>query len=268
MNELIYNKQALVDELNEMIHKWSSEKPQTRTLAHLGREAGVTDSALRRLKNQKVKISDDMIYRILGTILGTTEHDSIRENITGSIHLSKWLLRHYSFLADSSALQAYKHSPVAEEITLNPIGFSVFGLVSSIDGVTMAYVRDQFGVRGEIEAENLIKSGVLALDGDTLTVADGPNKVKITKEQTIDLLPEITKMYLKKDHVYNFRALEIEGVSKEGYQVICGIFEKCLHQVSEAMATHKGEIPVVYAGFFDSLTTQPYFNGDKNEVPN
>jgi hypothetical protein len=75
-------------------------------------------------------------------------------------------------------------------------------------------------------------------------------------------------MFLKRDHEFNYRALEIEAVDKEGYLELCSIYERFLGNVSEVLKNRRGNIPVIVAGFFDSMTCQPYFEGRKNEKIN
>jgi hypothetical protein len=137
-------------------------------------------------------------------------------------------------------------------------------LIASVPNITTQYIKDQYGLRGELELEKLIEK-------QFVTIADGKliakeQRLKITREQAINLLPDITKLYLKKDHIYNARALEIESVSKTGYIKLMDIYETFLGEVSTTLNNNPGDIPVVVAGFFDSLTTQPYFEEKKHET--
>ena len=266
MEQIEFEKTKLVAEIQNALNSWINEKPETRSVAHLSRETGVTDSSLRRLLNGDVKISDDSIFKLLSFTSAEYKYENFLKFFQSKPEIQKWFIKNYSYMRPFQALQSYKPTPIAEEITANPIMFSVYMLVSSVNGVRSADVKEQFGVRGELELEKLLEKGLIRLDGETLIAKE--NKIKFSKDQAIDLIPELARMFLKKDHVYNYRSLEVEGVSKQGYQEICDIYEKFLGDVSEVMKNRSGNIPVIVAGFFDSFTTQPYFEGSKNENSN
>ena len=266
METVYFDKYKLITEVQEILSHWQKEKPETRTIAHLARETGVSESSIRRLQNGGVKIADDSIYKLLSFISGEYKYKEFLSYFGQRIEVQNWFTRNYAFMAHSASIQEYKPSPVSSVIATNPIMFSVYMLISSVENMTAKGIMEQFGLRGEIELENLLSKGLVILDGSSLKVKD--KNIKITKDETISLLPDLTKMYLKRDHEYNYRSLEIEGVDKDGYLEICTIYEKFLGDVSDVFKNRPGEIPVIVAGFFDSFTTHPYFEGVKNEKDN
>ena len=60
----------------------------------------------------------------------------------------------------------------------------------------------------------------------------------------------------------------MESVSKEGYNKILDAVDGFNEQITSIAKHHSGDIPVITAGFFDTLTTIPYFEGGKNESTN
>lgn len=266
MQVMEIEKTKFIAEVQGVINSWIQTKPETRNVAHLSRETGVTDSSIRRLMNNGTKISDDSIYKLLGHVAQTFEFDTFLNSFSRAPQIQKWFERNYSYLKKSPSLSIYKPSPLAEEMTLNPIAFAVFSSILALKKVPVSYIKDQFGMRGEIELEKIMQKGLLFQQGDSVCIKEDIF-LKITSEQTVALLPELTKTFFKPDHQYNARALEIGAVSKEGYIKIMDIYGKFLEEISSIYINHSGEIPVVVAGFFDSLTTQPYFEGGKNETP-
>ena len=88
--------------------------------------------------------------------------------------------------------------------------------ITSLPSVTSADIREQFGVRGEIELEKQISKGYINQVGDKLRVVN-QDKIHFSKDEIIELIPSISSNYLKKDHLYNAGLLETGGLSKEGY---------------------------------------------------
>lgn len=127
------------------------------------------------------------------------------------------------------------------------------------------YLKEQFGLRGQREALLLIDLGVLKSEGEFLRISEGTRKLKISKTQTLSMLPEVSKLYAKADHSFNACALEIEAVNRQGYARLLDAFEDFLKKTSKILEEDKGTIPVVIAGFMDSFTTQPFFEGDNYE---
>lgn len=267
METVVFEKNKFVGELQEVLNSWFKEKPDVRSVASLSRATGVTDPAIRRLMNSSVKINDDYIFKLLTHICGASDYDTFLSTFGGKREIQAWFTRNFSYLKKAPAMQEYRVSKVTEDIVLNPISFSVFALVSSLPVTTVSLIKEQLGVRGEIEMEILIQKNILGIVDDKVIVRDG-NKVRLDKEQTIQLLPEITRTYLKKDSIHNYRALEIEAVSQVGYGDLMDLFAKFLNDVHTIYKTKPGNIPAIVAGFVDTFTVQPYFEGDKNETPN
>lgn len=260
-----YCKNELVKEVNGLIQRWSDERPQVRTLAHLGREAKVSDSALRRLKNQNAKIADDMLFRIVSVIYESSEFTELKQKTNTLPNTSKWLLRNYSFMESVSPMQEYKYTELSDEVVVSPIGFSIFGLVSSIDNVGKDYIKDQFGLRGIAEAELLVEKGILHLNQNVYTLGTHHNKVKFSKKAVISLMPEITRLYLKADSDLNAAIFEVNGVSEEGYSKLSMAFQNLINVSAQIINQHQGNIPVVMSGFIDTMTTQAIKMELKNE---
>ena len=267
MEIVTIEKNKLVGEIQDILTAWLKEKPEVRTVASLSRATGVTDPTIRRLMNNNVKINDDAIFKMLAHIFEVQTFDGISAALEKKQEVLKWFERSYSYLKNAPELEAYKNIPFANEITLNPIAFSVFALVSSLPVTTTELIKEQFGVRGEVEMEKLIQQGVLGISESKVFVRN-EKKVRIDKDQAISLLPEITRTYLKKDSIHNYRALEVEAVSQEGYVALMDLFSKFLNDVHAIYNDKPGNIPVIVAGFLDTFTTQPYFEGGKNETLN
>lgn len=256
MENTIYCKTELIEEINALIQRWSDERPQTRTLAHLSRETGVSDSALRRLRNQKAKISDDMLYRILDTIFERSEFAELKNKVSGSPAISKWLMRHYSFLETIPALAEFKFTEASDEIVVNPIAFSVFALVSSIEGITQEYLKEQFGIRGLQEANALVEKSIIKFDGKAYVMTSESNKVKISKSAVVSLMPELTKLYLKEDSTISAEILTVCGLSTEGYYKLTSAVNDFISVSRKIMNEHQGNTPVILSGFVNTMTVQ------------
>lgn len=265
---ITFEKTKLVSEIQEVLNSWLSEKPEVRSVASLARATGVADSSIRRLLNNGIKIQEDSIFKLLAHIFEIQSFDGISAALEKKPEALKWFERHFSYLKKAPALQEYKFSNIESEITLNQIAFSVFALASTnLAEITDSYIKDQFGIRGEIEMEDLIQKGVLKLSNGKLTVLDG-TKIKIDKEQAINLMPDLTRTYLKKDSIHNYRVLEVEAVSQKGFGDLMDLYAKFVNDTLEIVRSNPGTVPVIVSGFVDTFTTQPYFEGGKNETPN
>lgn len=263
--EVTVEKTKLVEEIQDVLNSWLNEKSDVRSVASLSRTTGVADSSIRRLLNNGIKIQEDSIFKLLTHIFEVQSFDGISAALEEKPEMLKWFERHFSYMKKAPAIQDYKPSSIADEISSDPIQFSVYMQISSVSGLSQSYIKDQFGIRGEIELEKLIQKGMVIVEEDLLYPKE--QKIKYTKEQVINLLPEITRMYLKKDSIFNARALEIEGVSKDGFGDLMDLFAKFLNDVHTIYKMKPGNIPAVFAGFVDTLTTQPYFEGGKDETP-
>lgn len=257
----------LVKEIQEVLSSWLNEKPDTRSVAYLSRETGVSDSAIRRLLNSDVKIADDSIYKLLTHICRANDYDTFLGLFTGKKNIQVWYSKNFAYLKKAPALEAYKPTPIAEIISENPISLSVYGIISSMKGLTQSYIKEQFGVIGEFELEKLVQKEIVTINSDGILFAKA-GKVKITKEQVIANLPALSMIFFKKDHVFNGRILNIESVSLDGYKKLMDAMDKYIDDVSTIVKENSGEIPVITAGFMDTLTTVPYFEGGKNEISN
>lgn len=257
MENTIYCKTELIEEINALIQRWSDERPQTRTLAHLSRETGVSDSALRRLRNQKVKISDDMLYRVVNTIFENPKFSDLKTKVSQLPTVSKWLMRHYSFLENTPGVEDYKYTEVSDEIVLNPIAFSVFALVSSIDGVTKEYLKEQFGLRGVLEADSFVKKSIFDLKDGIYVLGSASNKVKISKNAVISLMPELTKLYLNTDSEVDQYIFECDGLTKNGYLELSNAMVDFYKRSAEIISRNKGNIPFILSGFLNTMTVDP-----------
>lgn len=257
MTHVLYTKKQLVEEVQNVFQAWRNEKPDTRTVAHLSREAGVTDSAVRRLLNQNTKISDDMLYSILLYIAGNQSFEKMVSKYQSYPSISAWINKHYSYLLKAPVKSSVQEDSVASIIYQNPIMFGVYMFISSIPNVTSDFIKEQFGLRGEKELEHLISIGLVTADGDGYVAKQ--KDVMFSKEQTVALLPDITRTFLKKDHDHNSYLLRVDGISKEGYIKLMGIFDILISQTCEIISSNPGDIPVVFCSFMDSFSVQPYF---------
>lgn len=267
METVTFEKDKLVGEIQEVLTSWINDKPEVRSVANLSRITGVTDSAIRRLVNTGAKIADDSIFKLLACVFGTQTFDGISKALANKPEALKWFQKHYAYMNATTNLQVYKHSPIADQVSTSAMAYSVYNVVLSLGSVPSGYIKEQFGMRGEIELENLIEKGILVQMNNEISVKDD-TLIKFTKEQVASLLPEVTKTFFKADHLHNYRSLEVGAVSKDGYIQVMDVYDRFLNDIAKIYASNPGKIPVIVAGFFDTLTTQPYFEGGKNETPN
>jgi hypothetical protein len=264
--DITTEKSKLVSEIQEVLSRWLNENPETRSVAFLSRKTGVADSTIRRLLNSGTKIHEDSIFKLLAYVFDVQSFDGISAALSEKTEALSWFQKHYAYMKTTPSLDVYKHSPIADDITDSVLSFSVYKYRSAAGPLTAKEIKDQFGVRGEVEIEGLILKGLVVLEGDILKVKD--SRVKFTKSQAIELLPELTRNYLKKDHPFNVRILEVEGTTKEGYIRLMDLYERFIEDVSKTLQENPGNIPVIATGFIDSFTYQPYFEGGKNEKSN
>lgn len=265
-NKEFFEKSKLIAEIQEVITLWLNERPEVRSVASLSRSTAVADSSIRRLLNNGIKIQDDSIFKLLAHVAGSETFESVQGVLSDKVNAQRWFKKHFAYLERVPALESYQRSENQAEIVSNPIAFAVYALISSFEGIDSSYIREQYGIRGEQELENLIQNEVVVLKDNKLA-ANGDQKLKLDKFETVRLLPEITRTYLKADSDHNGRALEIEGVSKDGYGDLLELFGKFLSDVHAIYKAKPGDIPTVVAGFVDTFTTHTLFEGGKNETP-
>lgn len=266
-NNVLFEKSKLVAEIQDLLNSWLNEKPETRSVASLSRSTTVADSSIRRFLNNGIKIQDESLFKLVSHVAGTETFEGVSNILSEKAEAKKWFQKHFAYLEKIPNMQGYKFSENQADIVLNPIAFSVFALVSSVADIDGDFIRNQFGIRGEHELEDLIEKGIIGTDGSKLSVIGG-NKLKLDQQETTKLLPEITRTYLKANSRHNGRALEIESVSEAGYGELLELFGKFLNDVHGIYKAKPGNIPVVVAGFVDTFTTQTIFEGGSNETPN
>lgn len=267
METLLYEKNKLVGEIQDILLSWINGKPEVRSVANLSRSTGVTDSAIRRLLNGGAKIADDSIFKILAHVYDQREYDKLFASLEGKLEVQKWFSKNYAYLKKAPVLQEYIPSSLAEEVTESTFKYSVYKYLAARETpVGFREVKEQFGKKGEIEVERLIVNKLVAVENDFLIVKD--KKIRFTKDQVADLLPELTRIYFKRDHAFNGRILEVEGVSKAGYIKILDLYDAFIDGLTTAIKNNPGEIPLIVSGFMDTFTTEPYFEGGNNESSN
>ncbi len=267
MEIVTFEENKLVSEVQDVLNSWLNEKPEVRSVASLSRATGVADPAIRRLMNSNVKINDDAIFRLLSHVYGVFTFAELSSAMAGKSELLKWFHRHFAYLEKAPVMQEYKQGTISDAIAENAISVAIFSIVSSSTQISQNKVREQFGAVGEYELEKLIEKKIISIsDGGYLAVAE--KNIMLSKEQVVSLLPDLTRIFFKKDHAYNGRILNMESVSKEGYNKILDAVDGFNEQITSIAKHHSGDIPVITAGFFDTLTTIPYFEGGKNESTN
>ena len=267
MEILNFDKSKLITEIQNALSEWQSMKPDVRTIAYLARETGVTESSIRRISNNGIKIADDSIFKLLSFICGEYKYEKFLQYYHQKNEVKKWFMRNYSYMANSPALQEYKPTSISADLAANSISYSVYMYIRSLSSVTSADIKEQFGVRGEIELEKQISKGHIKQEGENLRTVN-QEKILFSKDEIIDLIPSIATSYLKKDHLYNSGILETGGLSKEGYIKMMDIQQDFLEKTVQIYQDYPGSIPSVTVGFFDSFTQHPYFEGGKNETNN
>ncbi len=253
-------KSTLVSELQQIIKSWINEKPKIRSVAGLARATRVTDATIRRLLNTNAKIVDDSILKLLVHVFESHTFDAISASLATKPETLKWFHRHYSFMKAAPS-PLFQYSPIAEEMAVNPMAFSVYSTVLIFSKVSPDYIKDQFGMRGIVELEKMISKDILFVKDNNIYIKKDLY-LKIQKTQMVRLMPDLMKFFFKEDHIINAYLLEIRTVSKKGYQELMSLYSKLSHEMVALFDKNPGDIPIIAAGFLDSFTTQPYFKDD------
>lgn len=265
--EVTVEKTKLVEEIQDVLNSWLNEKSDVRSVASLSRATGVADSSIRRLLNSGIKIQDDSVFRLISHVFDIQTFEGISNSLVTKPETLKWFQKSYAYMKESAVLQQYKYSPTADVISENPISLSIYSLISESRKISPGYIKEQFGAIGDFELEKLLQKQVVFLEEDgSLRAKD--SMLKLTKDQVVDNLPDLTRIFLKKDHDFNGRILDISSVSKQGYIKMMDAVDKFANEISQIEKDNPGDIPVITAGFLDTLTTAPYFEGGKNEKSN
>jgi len=250
-------KLELINEVKGLIDNWLTSK-DTRNITSLAREAGVSESCIRRLYNNNSVPQNDNLLKILMVLSGEITIEKIRKYFDLKKGISTFLLSNYSFLETARFVD--QCTPLFnEEVYIEDYhSFIVYVLASNRTSITAKDISVMFGQVGEIALEGLISKGLISFNTNNYLEPKIKN-LRPSKELIKRYLPEISKMFFKVDNHFNCHILHSETVSKKGYGLAMDAFEKFLAEVGNVIQNHPGEVPLVVAGFLDTLTLNPYF---------
>lgn len=261
MQRFNYSRDNVVKDIQSIIKNWIDEKPSIRSIAYLSRQTCVTDSSLRRLTAQNIKISDDSLFEILKSIFMSETYEEILRNLNNYPDASNWFQKNFSYLRKIPVPLEKMTSPIADEITDSTNAFYIYSYLCAKPGINISEIEHQFGTRGAIETLKLVSKGVVLQKDQLLYPKEF--EFQLSKKQVSHLLPELSKDFFKVDHPYNVRILETKGISKNGYIQAMDLYEEFLDRLLSILKENPGSIPVIAAGFFDSFTKEPYFGTEE-----
>lgn len=247
----------LLNEVRTQVDVWIGARA-SRSLTALAREAGVSESCVRRLYNTNSIPQNDNLMKILMVLSEQTSIENLRKFFVSQKSVIHFLVSNYSFLETSSYINECKPL-LAEEVYIEDYhAFLVYALSCNRVGVSVDEIKNMLGFVGEMALDDLMSKGLVSLNPDNY-LKPKIRDVRPSKELIKKHLPEITKMFFKLDNHFNCHVLQTETVSKKGYGLAMDAFEKFLAEVGNVIQDHPGEVPIVIGGFLDTLTLKPYF---------
>ncbi len=257
------NQDSFINELQTLIDIWIKEKPN-RTVADLAQSINATNTTVQRLLRNRRKIVHDLVFNILAHIFDRRDFEGIVESLKkhNSPVILQWFIQHYSYLAKVPALQEYRYSTISDRIASDVESFSVSAFVYALERTPKQRVVKELDLGRETKLDRLIEQGILCEDNDYVYVKDYPY-VKLTKEQVARLLPELCEVFFKPNHSSNVRHLEIRALSPKGYKDLINLHFEFAKNMQKIFKKNPGDIPVIAAGFCDTLTKEPYFKEER-----
>lgn len=248
---------GLINEVKGLVDGWLAANA-TRNITALAREAGVSESCVRRLYNNNSVPQNDNLMKLLTVLSGQSSIGNLRKHFESQKSVINFLMSNYSFLETASFINESKPL-LEEEVYIEDYhSFLVYAFSSNRTPITAADIKDMFGMVGEMALEGLIAKGLIKINSTNYLEPKVKN-IRPSKELIKKHLPEITKMFFKLDNPFNCHILHAETVSKKGYGLAMDAFEKFLAEIGNVIQNHPGEVPLVVAGFLDTLTLKPYF---------
>ena len=253
----ILERLELINEIKSHIDMWLAAKPN-RNITSLAREAGVSESCTRRIYNNNSVPKNDNLMKILVVLSGESSIERLRKHFESQAQVLKFLMNNYSFLESASFVD--DATPLLrDEIHIEDYhSFLVYAFASNRTPITPANVTTMLGVIGELALEDLVEKGLIKVNSNNYLEPKVKN-LRPSKDLIKRHLPDIAKMFFKLDNPFNCHILQSETVSKKGYGLAMDAFEKFLAEIGNVIQNNPGEVPLVVAGFLDTLTLKPYF---------
>jgi len=253
----ILERLELINEVKGLIDAWLAANA-TRNITAFARESGVSESCVRRLYNNSSVPQNDNLMKMLTVLSGQSSIEGLKKHFESKQHVCKFLLNNYSFLESASFIDQCKPL-LNEEVYIEDYhSFLVYALASNRTTITALDIKNMLGMVGEMALDELIAKGQIFVNSNNYLEPKVKN-IRPSKDLVKKHLPEITKMFFKLNNQFNCNALFIKTVSKKGYGLVMDAFEKFLADVGNVIQNHPGEVPLVVAGFMDTLTLKPYF---------
>ncbi len=263
--EYTENKLRFIKELQTIINTWISEN-QVRTVASLARGARVSDVAVRRLLNNDRKIVNESVFNLIAYIYGHRSFTGIAEALRNNNRsmVLEWFIKYYSYMKKAPFLESHIYTPVCDIVAADPMVYFVYSVVLGLERVSEEHFQKEFGWPAGAALKKLLEKGLLSQKENMVTIEGETIHLKFTKEQVAHLLSNICGLFFKPDHDHNAQHLETGTLSKEGYGDLINLHVEFGNSVQNLYRTKPGDIPVISAGFSDTLTARPYFN-DENK---
>lgn len=255
----------LVAQVQNAINTWQQQKPETRTVAHLSRETGVTDSALRRLLNSNTKIADDSIYKLLSHMAGSKRYDDIVAHFSDSKEIGNWMSQRFGFMKGVKEVVLSPRSSNLESIAQSPNTFLVYVTVCVHESISIHDLRLEFGLLADIEVTRLAGMGLVSVKEDIVSVENNivtAHAESLLSREVIRMaLPYTASRYMKDPSNLNFSSIGYFNVSETGYSMILKCLADCMHQISTITAKNPGEKSITFGIFADTLSIAPDSKG-------
>ncbi len=256
-------KIKFIKELQAMINVWIQDNP-VRSVASLARAAKVSDVSIRRLLNNDRKIVNESVFNIISLISGQDTFEGIVEALEkdNKPTVQEWFIKYYSYMRNFSDVHDFKRIPVVDMVAANPMAFFVYSLTLIFDQVSQGQFEQEFGGPAMTELDKLIKKGFLQEKEGMIGLPGEKAFLRFTKEQMAYLFSEVSRLFFKPDHKFNAQHLEVGSLSKEGYGELIDLHAEFINGIHHLYETKPGNIPVISAGFTDTLTSRPYFTDE------
>jgi|GEM_PF-4431606 len=257
MEKQPYSKEKAVQALQNLIQKWIDTNPSKRTIAGLSRQAGVSESCLRRVTLQNALPSPENIFKVIAFINQAQSNQEILEQTEPD--LKKMIAFHLPQVTFASRAQVVR-LPLEMERNLNStIKRLVFVKIGASEFRTQTQIVDDFGKLGLAAIDDLIEQGLVVKDGDRFQIHQSIRDVSMSPQALKTIMTETVSHFFKPELSENYQFVLTNSVSKEGYCLLMDVFENAYRQASDLIYKHQGEIPVFAVSSFDTLTTTSAF---------
>lgn len=255
----------LVAQVQSAINSWQQQKPETRTVAHLSRETGVTDSALRRLLNSNTKIADDSIYKLLSHMAGSKKYDDIVRHFSGAKEITTWISQRFGFMKGVNEVVLHSGQSELETIAQSQNTFLVYVTVCVHESISIHDLRLEFGLLADIEVTRLAGMGLVSVKEDIISIENNIVSAQaeslLSREAIRIALPYTAARYIKDPCNLNFSSMGYFNVSEAGYSMILKCMSDCMHQISGITAKNPGDKSITFGMFADTLSIAPDTKG-------